>query len=67
MAHEVRMEAKISQVLHRDVEFVAKRNGAKLGTLKISKGGVEWVPVGKSVNTIDLSWTAFSALMESAT
>lgn len=65
MAHEVRIDASISQVLHKDIELTVKTDGAKLGTLKVSKGGVEWVPRGKSVNTIHMSWDAFARRMES--
>lgn len=64
MAYQATMEARLSQILHRDVEFSVKQNGNKLGTLKVSKGGVEWVPSGHSVNTVRLNWRKFAERME---
>ena len=37
---------------------------AKLGTLLISKGNIEWVLKGKSVNKKRLMWVQFAALVE---
>ena len=64
MAYEVKLDAQISEVLHKDVVFKVKSNGRKLGDLMISKGGVEWRPKGHSVNTIDLKWKQFADKME---
>jgi len=36
-----------------------------LGTLLISKGNVEWLPKGNSVNKQRLTWKQFADFMES--
>lgn len=37
---------------------------AKLGTLLISKGNIEWLPAGNHVNKYRLSWKKLAELME---
>ena len=64
MANEVSLDIKTKFVLHKDVEVEIKTDGAKLGTLLISKGNVEWVPSGNSVNKYRLPWKTFAKLME---
>lgn len=51
-------------MLHKDVIIDIKRNGRKLGTVLVSKGNIEWVPAGNSVNKKRLSWAKFADLME---
>ena len=65
MAHEVRVKVYTKVVANKDVEIIVKTDGSKLGSLLISKGNVEWLPKGNSVNKKRLSWTQFAALMES--
>jgi hypothetical protein len=50
MAHEVTLDIATKFVLHKDVKIDIKNENGKLGTLLISKGNVEWVPAGNSVN-----------------
>lgn len=64
MAHEVFLNLNEKIVLHKDVEVEVKADGAKLGTLLISKGNIEWLPVGNSVNKHRLTWKKFAELME---
>lgn len=64
MAHEVTLGITTKFVLHKDVKFEVKSNGKKLGTLLISKGNVEWLPSGASVNKKRLTWSAFAKLIE---
>ncbi|MBX3655194.1 MAG: hypothetical protein KF686_13495 [Ramlibacter sp.] len=64
MANEVLLDINSKVVLRKDVEIEIKTDGAKLGTLLISKGNVEWVPSGNSVNKRRLSWKRFAALLE---
>ena len=65
MAHH---EVKISlpndiEVQRADVEFSVHRDGSKLGTLKISRGDVEWVPANhQHGNKVD--WADFASFME---
>lgn len=62
--HEVKLHLHTKVVHSKDVEFEVKSNDSKLGTLLISKGNIEWIPVGNSVNKQRLSWEKFSDLME---
>ena len=63
MAHEVTLDISTKFVLHKDVMIEVKKDGRKLGTALISKGNIEWVPAGNSVNKKRLSWAKFSELM----
>lgn len=64
MAHEVSLKMESKFVLHKDVEIEVKTDGSKLGTLLISKGNIEWLPGGHSINKRRLSWKKFAALIE---
>ena len=64
MSHEVRARIDTKVVAHKDLEITVKSNGAKLGTLLISKGNIEWLPKGNSVNKKRLNWARFALLME---
>ncbi len=65
MAHEVRVRIDTAVVAHKDFEIVVKSSSSgKLGTLLISKGNVEWLPKGNSVNKRRLSWADFGEVME---
>lgn len=64
MAHEVTLDISTKFLLHKDVEVEVKKDGKKLGTALISKGNIEWVPSGHSVNKKRLSWSKFAELME---
>jgi phosphotransacetylase len=52
-------------VLHKDVEIEVRKDKKKLGTVLVSKGNVEWLPAGNSVNKRRMSWEKFAELMES--
>lgn len=65
MAHEVTLDLATKFVLHKDVKIEVKTSEGKLGELLVSKGNVEWLPAGNSVNKRRLSWTRFAELMES--
>ncbi|MGD9633570.1 MAG: hypothetical protein AB7G28_26205 [Pirellulales bacterium] len=64
MAHEVRVKSDVVIVGHKDVEIVVSDNGEKLGTILVSKGNIEWLPRGNSVNKRRLSWAKFADFME---
>lgn len=64
MAHEVRARIDTKVVAHKDLEITVKSSGAKLGTLLISKGNIEWLPKGNHVNKKRLSWGRFASLIE---
>lgn len=63
MAHEVALDISTKFVLNKDVKIEVKKDGRKLGTVLISKGNIEWLPVGNSVNKKRLSWSKFADLM----
>lgn len=63
--HDVSFEIPQKFVLAKDVVFEVKSNGAKLGSLLISKGNIEWIPTNNSVKKRRLSWEKFAQLMES--
>ena len=63
MAHEMIMNISTNFVLNKDVEVEVKTDGRKIGTLLISRGNVEWMPAGNSVNKKRLSWSKFAELM----
>ena len=64
MAHEVRLKIDTALVTHKDFEIVVKSSEGKIGKLLISKGNIEWVPKGNSVNKHRLSWQKFAEFME---
>jgi len=64
--HDVAFSIPAKFVLSKDVEFDVRSDGAKLGTLLISKGNIEWVPASNTVKKYRLSWEAFADVMESA-
>jgi len=63
MAHEVRVKIDTAVVAHKDLEVVVKSESGKIGTLLISKGNIEWLPKGNSVNKKQLTWAKFSEFM----
>jgi hypothetical protein len=64
MAHEVSATLHTKVVAHKDLEVVVRNDEGKLGTLLISKGNIEWLPKGNSVNKRQLSWKRFAGLIE---
>jgi hypothetical protein len=64
MAHIVDVKIDTAFVLNKDLEIFVRKDGRKLGTILVSKGNIEWVPAGNSVNKRRLSWSKFAELME---
>lgn len=65
MANEVKVNINASvPVMHTDFEVVVKNDSGKLGTLLVSKGNLEWLPKGNSVNKRRLTWAKFAEFME---
>ena len=54
--HDVTFEIPQKVLLAKDMVFEVKSNGAKLGSLLISKGNIEWVPANHSVRKQRLTW-----------
>lgn len=64
MAHEVRVRIDTAVVANRDLEIIIRTGQGKLGTMLISRGNVEWLPKGNSVNKRRLTWEKFGDLMD---
>jgi hypothetical protein len=68
MTHEVTATMHTKVMAHKDLEIEVKTvtsgKAEKLGTLLISKGNIEWLSKGKSVNKKRLTWVQFAALMD---
>ncbi len=60
--HEIEVEVPAKVVLHKDVKFIIKSDGLKLGELRISKGTIDWRP-GNKRKVVSLTWERFDALM----
>jgi hypothetical protein len=69
MAHEVSAKLHTKVVANKDLEIEIKAgtgaSKAKLGTLLISQGNIEWVPANKQYKR-RLTWTKFDAVMRAA-
>jgi|GEM_PF-1186104 len=50
-----------------DITCRAYSDGVLIGTLRISKGTVDWNPARKSVNVKRFSWERFAELLERGT
>jgi hypothetical protein len=62
--HSISMKQPEEVVLGKDVIFLIKRDGRKLGELHVSKGNLEWVPAGSKVKTYRLRWAQVADLFE---
>ena len=62
MAHKVTFSVPERTLGREDVEFVVEKNGARFGTLLVSKGAVEWRPTNK-VYRRRMRWDRFDTLM----
>lgn len=63
MAHKVKATMEIPELSKVPTVFEILHHGKKLGTLKVSKGGIDYVPKGNSKNTITKSWTQLNDLL----
>jgi hypothetical protein len=60
--HDIEVEIPPRLVLHKDVSFVIKSDGLKLGELRVSKGTIDWRP-GNKRKVVSLTWEQFDRLM----
>lgn len=66
MAHELKMTINHPIAIGRtDIEASVQTGGVRRGRIKISRGGLDWLPSGNSANSYTLTWERFEALMES--
>jgi len=65
--HEVHMTQATRQVHKKDVKFEVFADGAKLGTLMISQGGIEWQPrYGAAAGSASMGWEQFIQVLQEA-
>ena len=62
MPHRVRFSIPERELGTADATFKIERNGAMLGTLKISRGTIVWVPSGNSYGH-KMSWNKSQEMM----
>ncbi len=62
--HRVRMMQPTVEVHNKDVEFEVFADDAKLGTLMISQGGVEWKTRYAETASLGMSWEEFIRTLE---
>jgi hypothetical protein len=66
MQHQVTLKKMPElEIGNSDLELCVKTGGKKLGTLKISRGNLEWLPSNKSVRSHKRTWREFADLMQS--
>ncbi|MGN6291204.1 MAG: hypothetical protein ACTHMV_00550 [Chitinophagaceae bacterium] len=63
MAHNVTFTIPDRELGNADLEFTVKKNKAKFGTLKISKGAVVWLPKDFTYG-YQLTWDQLSEIMK---
>ena len=61
--HKLDLLLPKSKLINSDAEIVVYSNGAKLGTVEASKGGINWRPAGKKKLHYVLSWEKFDEVM----
>lgn len=47
-----------------DIEIPVKRDDKPLGRLKISRGGLDWIPTPKAKSGFRVDWADLDALMQ---
>ena len=62
MGYEVLFSVPKRELGRADVDFEIWQDGAKVGTLSISKGSVVWFPANTTKGH-KIDWTAFDRLM----
>lgn len=63
MAHNVSFSVPSRPLGKSDVEFSVNKDGAKIGTLKISNGSIVWFPAGTTYGH-KITWAKFDKLMK---
>ena len=61
--HDVTVDMPPRPLKRQDVTFKVKRDGATLGTLKVSNGSVVWFPSG-TTNGYKMGWAKFDGIMQ---
>jgi hypothetical protein len=61
--HNVFVDLPEREIGNSDVIFVIQEDGKKLGTITISKGGIEYFPANTQI-PLKLNWTRFDNIMK---
>jgi hypothetical protein len=66
MAYEVQFTVPERPIANKDIDFPVRKNGAKFGTLRVSKGGLQWLPAGgwKKKHRPVMTWEQLAAWFE---
>ena len=62
--HNVYLELPKQELSNVDAIFHINLNGEKLGTIKLSKGSLDYYPKHRKKNPISINWTQFDELMK---
>lgn len=64
--HEVHLRVEHAiPVSNKDIDIPVKSDGKPLGRLKVSTGGVDWLPSPNSKRSFALTWERLAEVMES--
>jgi len=66
MIHKVEVKVPFRELGKSDVVFTVKNGRSKIGTLKISKGGVVWSSKSKKYGK-KMGWSKFDRMMKENT
>ncbi len=66
MAHKVEVKVPFREIGKADVVFTVKEGNSKIGTLKVSKGGVVWSSKSKWYGK-KMGWKKFDEMMRKNT
>jgi hypothetical protein len=61
--HKLDLLLPKSKLINADAEIVVYSDGAKLGTVQASKGGINWRPAWKQTLHYVLTWEKFDEVM----
>jgi len=64
-AHKIEMSQPSKTILHSDITFGIYSAGKKIGSVRISKGTIDWAP-SRSRSFKKISWERFAAMMNDA-
>ena len=61
--HSLKLSLPSTEIANSDVIIDVHQDGSKHGTLKISKGGIDWHPKNAKSH-ISLNWTQFDKMIK---
>lgn len=64
--HDVKFSIPERELGKADIEFIVKKNGNRIGTMRVSKGSIVWIPKDRSYGH-KASWSDFDEFMQKQT